>query len=63
MKTGHTNFPVTLKLGDGSQADAKHFERAVISVTKMDVRLLGLWVRIPLGGMDICLLWMLNVVG
>jgi len=42
MKTGHTNFPVTLKLGDGSQADAKHFERAVISVTKMDVRLLGL---------------------
>jgi len=25
-------------------------------------RLLGLWVRIPLGGMDVCLLWVLCVV-
>ena len=42
MKTGHANLPIPCRLGDGSQAEAKHFERAVISVTKMDVRLLGL---------------------
>ena len=42
MTTGHTKFLVPCKLGDGSQGDAKHYERAVISVTKMGVRLLGL---------------------
>ena len=42
MKIGHTNLRLPCRLGDGCQAEAKHFERAVISVTKMDVRLLGL---------------------